>query len=224
MILSLLVLPSVESVARISVLIDTCDILCLPTAMDKQEGPTTWIVFLGIELDTEKLELRLPHCKLLWLKSLLQWWIHLKSVKKKDLDSLVGQLHDTSIVVHSGCTSVCRLIDALKSAHNRPSSSSVRLDVQACSNILWWALFNEHWNGLSMMHNLCRKNPDITITPYASGSWECGGLLSCRMVSVPVACWPTTSAHHSQRASPYCNCHCDLGSCMGQQISLVLLR
>ena len=124
---------------NLSVLIDTCDILCLPTAMDKQEGPTTCIIFLGVELDTEKLELRLPHHKLLQLKSLLQRWIHLKSVKKNDLDSLVGQLHDASTVVRSGCTFIRRLIDALKSAHNRPSNSFVRLNIEARSDILWWA-------------------------------------------------------------------------------------
>ena len=142
--------------------------------MDKQEGPTTCIIFLGVELDTKKLELRLPHCKLLRLKSQLQRWIHLKSVKKKDLDSLVGQLHDASIVVRSGRTFIRRLIDALKSAHNCPSNSFVRLNIEARSNILWWASFIEHWNGLSMMHNLRRNNPDITITSHASGSWGCG--------------------------------------------------
>ena len=144
---------------NLSILIDTCDILRLPTAMDKQEGPTTCIILLGVELDTEKLELRLPHRKLLRLKSLLQRWIHLKSIKKKDLDSLVGQLHDASIVVRSGRTFIRRLINGLKSAHNRPSNSFLRLNIEARSDILWWASFIEHWNGLSMMHNLTPEQP-----------------------------------------------------------------
>ena len=176
-----LVLPTAQSVVIISPSsLIPATFSVFPTAMDKQEGPTTCIIFLGVELDTEKLELRLPHRKLLRLKSLLQQWIHLKSVKKKDLDSLVGQLHDASIVIRSGRTFIHRLIDALKSAHNRPSNSGsnsfVRLNIEACSNILWWAsgAFIEHWNGLSMMHNLHRNNPDITITSDASGSWGCG--------------------------------------------------
>ncbi len=159
---------------NLSILIGTCDILGLPMAIDKQEGPTTCIIFLGVELDTETFELRLPHHKLLRLKSLLQRWIHLRSVKKRDLESLVGQLHDASIVVRSGRTFIRRLIDALKSAHHRPSNSFVRLNVEARSDIFWWASFIEHWNGLSMMHNLRRDNPDIIITSDASGSWGCG--------------------------------------------------
>ena len=165
---------SEECSKNLSILISTCDILGLPTAIDKQEGPTTCIIFLGVELDTERLELRLPHHKLIQLKSLLQQWTHLRSVKKKDLESLVGQLHDASVVVRSGCTFIRRLIDALKSAHHRSSNSFVRLNVEARSDIFWWVSFIEHWNGLSMMHNLRRNNPDIIITSDASGSWGCG--------------------------------------------------
>ena len=71
----------------------TCTALGLPMAADKREGPTTCIIFLGIELDTVKLELRLPQHKLVRLKSLLQCWAQLKCCKKRDLESLVGQFH-----------------------------------------------------------------------------------------------------------------------------------
>ena len=72
-----------ECSQNLSILTDTCDILCLPMVTDKQEGPTTCIIFLRIELDTEKLELRLLHHKLLQLKSLLQCWAHFRSVKRE---------------------------------------------------------------------------------------------------------------------------------------------
>ena len=186
-------------------------------ATDKQEGPTTCIIFLGIELDTEKLELRLPHHKLLRLKPLLQRWAHFRSVKKRDLESLVGQLHDASIVVRSGRTFIRRLIDALKSAHKRPSNSFIRLNIEARSDILWWASFIEHWNGLSMMRNLRRDNPDVKITSDASGSWGCGAycLAVYHVVSISVASWSKRSAHYNQRTSPYCNCNCHMGGRMG---------
>ena len=124
-----------ECSQNLSILTDTCDILCLPMAIDKQEGPTTCIIFLGIELDTEKLELRLPHHKLLRLKSLLQRWAHFRSVKKRDLESLVGQLHDASIVVRSGRNFIRRLINALKSSHKHSSDSFIWLNIEARSGI-----------------------------------------------------------------------------------------
>ena len=54
-----------ECSQNLSLLTSTCDILHLPMAVDKQEGPSTCLIFLGIELDTVGLELRLPHHKLL---------------------------------------------------------------------------------------------------------------------------------------------------------------
>ena len=105
---------NVECEQNLALLMGTCHSLCLPMAIDKREGPTTCITFLGIELDTVNLELRLPHHKLLRLKSLLQRWAHLKCCKKWDLQSLVGRLHDASIVVRSGRTFIRRLIDLLK--------------------------------------------------------------------------------------------------------------
>ena len=46
--------------------------------------------------------------------------------------------------------------------------------MEACSDILWRTLFIEHWNGLSIMYNLRRANPDFILTSDASGSWGCG--------------------------------------------------
>ena len=49
---------------NLALLIDTCHILDLPLSLPKCEGPCTCLVFLGIELDTVQLELRLPANKL----------------------------------------------------------------------------------------------------------------------------------------------------------------
>lgn len=55
-------------------LTDRCRIVNLPLSLLKREGPSTCLVFLGIELDTIKLELRLPADKLEGLQSTIQKW------------------------------------------------------------------------------------------------------------------------------------------------------
>jgi len=70
--------------------------------VEKREGSATCLILLGIELDTVNLELRLPAQKLAHLQSTIQRWSHLKCCNKRDLESLVGQLHDASIVVCPG--------------------------------------------------------------------------------------------------------------------------
>ena len=155
-------------------LMDTCKILNLPLALSKLEGPSTCLVFLGIELDTLLLQLRLPYPKLMRLKRTLLTWISRKCSTKKELESLIGLLHDASIVIRPGRTFLRRLIDLLKSSNCRPSGAFIRLNREARSDIIWWHTFISDWNGLSMMQSQRQANPDINLTSDASGSWGCG--------------------------------------------------
>ena len=60
-----------------------CRQLGFPIAEGKIEGPATTLVFLGILLDTMKLEMRLPKDKLATLKALLQRWQTAKKTTKE---------------------------------------------------------------------------------------------------------------------------------------------
>lgn len=124
---------SSECSDNLCLLILLCSILGLPLAVEKKEGPTTCLTFLGIEVDTVRLELRLPVEKLRRLQALLKRWVNYKCCKKKELESLVGHLHDASNVIRSGRTFTRRLIDLLKSAHHRPAHSFTRLNIEARS-------------------------------------------------------------------------------------------
>ncbi len=165
---------SYECQTNLQLLVDTCNILKLPLAMHKLEGPTTCLTFLGIELDTSLLQLRLPAEKLSRLQHTLFSWAGRKTCIKRDLQSLVGLLHDASIVIKPGRTFIRRLVDLLKSSHNRPREAHIRLNTEARSDILWWTYFIADWNGLSMMRSHQRANPEVTLTSDASGNWGCG--------------------------------------------------
>ena len=185
---------STECDLNLQTLMLICCSLGLPLATEKQEGPTTCLTFLGIELDTESFTLRLPQDKLTRLKSMLQRWVKLKCCRKKDLQSLVGYLHDASVVIRPGRTFIRRLIDLLKSAHYRQSTAFLRLNTEARSDILWWLRFIEYWNGLSMMQSLRRANPDTILTSDASGSWGCGAFSSSSWFQYQ---WPQSyQSHH----------------------------
>ena len=159
---------------NLHLLVETCHTLKIPLAIGKKEGPSTTLTFLGIELDTIQFELRLPAEKLHCLQSQLQRWAYRKCCNKRDLESLVGYLHDASMVIRPGRTFIRRFIDLLKSAHHRSASSFLRLNVEARSDIWWWHCFISQWNGLSMMQSTRRNNPEVILTSDASGSWGCG--------------------------------------------------
>ena len=64
----------------------------IPLALDKLEGPSYSLTFLGIELDTVRIEARLPENKLTQIRTPLSSWLTRKKTTKRDILSLVGLL------------------------------------------------------------------------------------------------------------------------------------
>ena len=63
-----------------------CTELRVPLVPEKQEGPSTTILFLGIVIDTIKQELRHPEKKLGRLQASLEEWVKRKSCTRKELE------------------------------------------------------------------------------------------------------------------------------------------
>ena len=62
---------SVECSSNLQLLVDLCRELGVPLKWQKLEGPSTSLTFLGIVLETQKMEMRLPKEKLEELKKLI---------------------------------------------------------------------------------------------------------------------------------------------------------
>ena len=81
-----------ECAEHLTILLATFKELGVPVAAEKLEGPATRLVFLGIEIDTEEMVVRLPLDKLLELKVLVGKWLSRKSCGHQELQSLAGKL------------------------------------------------------------------------------------------------------------------------------------
>ena len=114
-------------------------------ASNKTEGPTTKLVFLGIEIDTVAMTLRLPAVKLERLQREIQRWSTLKFGTKRELLSLIGQLQHACCVVKPGRSFLRRMIELSKSV--RLMHHTVRLNAGFRSDLKWWACFLPVWNG-----------------------------------------------------------------------------
>ena len=153
-----------------------CEALGVPIAPHKVVGPTTALPFLGILIDTEECMLKLPTDKLLRLKRVIGQWQGKKSCKKRDLLSLIGQLSHACRVVRAGRTFLRRMIDlplVPKELHHW-----VRLSKGFQSDLHWWAIFMDGWNGVSMFDSTIPSPPFATLTSDASGGWGCGAFTS----------------------------------------------
>lgn len=144
-----------------------------PIAPEKTEGPATRLEYLGIEIDTVSLIMRLPRSKLERLRQELEQWQSRKVCKKRELQSIIGLLQHAATVVRPGRSFVRRMIDLLKTA--KKPEHHIRLNAAFRSDLKWWQVFCASWNGVSMLTATHTTQPDTVITTDASGGWGCGG-------------------------------------------------
>ena len=167
--------PATEQCAEaLSILDRECRRLGVPIADHKRVGPTTCLVYLGIEVDTVALQLRLPEDKLLRLKTQLKEWGDRKVCPRKELESLIGLLNHACKVVRSGRSFLRRMIDLLHSVPSHPlRPSPIRLNRDVRSDLAWWDAFVAEWNGVSFLPPPSQLEA-VDLASDASGSWGCG--------------------------------------------------
>ena len=144
---------SQECQANLDTALTVCSTLGVPLAREKLVGPATCLTFLGIEVDTASLELRLPEEKLMALRDTVMDWQGKKCCTKRELLSFIGQLSHACKVVKPGRRFLRRLINLASTA--RLLSRTLRLNTECRADISWWSTFLLRWNGVSMLWNPC---------------------------------------------------------------------
>ena len=124
-----------------------CNYLGVPLAPEKTVGPATVLQFAGITLDSVRQGARLPEDKLLKCRAMLQNFQARRSVRLKELQSLIGFLNFTCLVVVPGRTFLRRMIDLIKGVSER--HHYIRLSRAAKLDIMLWLRFLDDFNGRS---------------------------------------------------------------------------
>ena len=159
---------------RLDTVKQVCDILGVSLALEKVEGPATSLSFLGITLDTVKMEAQLPQDKLQRLQALVAEWLKKKKATKRHILSLVGQLQHATKVIRHGRTFVARLYSTAAKVQQMDFFTCLNREFH--SDVWWWHVFLQYWNGISLLKRTTDHIPtDIVIQTDASGSWGCGG-------------------------------------------------
>ena len=116
---------------------------------NKLVGPSTVSTYLGILIDTENMQIRLPPEKLESLKNLLATWSSKVKCKKRELLSLIGKLSFACKVVKPGRMFLCRLIKLSTTVTSL--DQYICIDEAAREDILLWVQFIWEWNGVSII-------------------------------------------------------------------------
>ena len=119
----------------------------VPLAEEKTCTPVTSLEFLGICIDTCKMEFRLPEAKLVKLNSLLASFLARKKVRLKEMQSLLGVLAFAGRIMPVGRIFSRRLYLAI--AGLKSPFAHVRLTTSIKADLMVWARFLETYNGRS---------------------------------------------------------------------------
>ena len=159
--------PGSEECAKyLKTALETSAELGVPVAPHKVEGPASVITFLGIVIDSGMQQLRLTSGKLSALLTALRHWYQRTSCKKRELLSLIGHLSHAAAVVVPGRTFLRHLIELSSTVCHL--EHHIHLRARARSDLMWWLVFVENWNGISYL------TPSQRCYSDASGSCGCG--------------------------------------------------
>ena len=145
-------------------------------ADEKQDGSATLLIFLGIFLDTERLEARLPPEKLAHIKEEVVAWLVKKICTKCEFLSLIGLLSFTAKVVPPGHTFLRRMID-INTSVPLPNDT-ITLTNEFSKDMQWWHLFIDDWNGESFfIHPRWILSTTLKLFTDSSGTMDTGDTL-----------------------------------------------
>ena len=125
-----------------------CETIGIPLAPEKTEGPASTITFAGIELDSVRMEARIPQEKLDRYRKLVSDYKNKKKITLVELQRVIGSLQHCSYIVPAGRAFLRRLIQltiGLSLPHHH-----TRLNSEARADLDTWATFLKHFNGRAL--------------------------------------------------------------------------
>ncbi len=161
--------PDTDATTTMASLMDFFKKLGIPIAAHKTVGPTTVLEFLGIILDTLRMEARLPQEKLDRIRAFLNSMLHRKTCTKREMLQLLGHLNFACRVIRPGRSFISRIIDASKGVNKL--HHHVHIDRDCKADLLTWHTLLQQWNGVSLF-----LDPNFTSTADLNLYTDASGL------------------------------------------------
>ena len=137
--------------------------------------------FTGIELDSDKMEARLPQDKLTRAWSAVEQTLCQGSTSYKALNSLLGFLSFCTRVTPLGRPFLRQLFNFMQVLPTTHHNTKRRLTPEAKSDLRWWLVFLNNWSGIRVIRQHRR---DLHVYMDASGVKGIGGWHGCNAFSI----------------------------------------
>ena len=154
-------------------LLEVFDRLGIPVNPKKVIGPAEVLEFLGILLDSQVMEARLPEDKRLKLLKDIDASVGRKKLTQREVLSLVGSMGFAAKVIVPARPFLSRLI--AKAYTVRELHFKVRLSNDDRLDLQLWKTFLTSWNGKQLFLFKTLKDPDLVFATDAAGGLGFGG-------------------------------------------------
>ncbi|KAM3940651.1 uncharacterized protein RB166_000605 [Leptodactylus fuscus] len=161
------------------------DLFGVPLAPDKTEGPAVVMKFLGIELDSVRMESRLPADKLGDLRDTVRLFQGLRKVRLREVQSLLGKLNFACRIMPMGRV-FCRRLAALTAGMRSPHHF-VRLTADVRADLRVWDSFLARFNGCLLWLPEVVRSTELDLFTDAAGSAGFGAYFQGRWCA---GAWP----------------------------------
>ena len=131
--------------------IDLCRELNLPIATEKTVWPCTCLTYLGYQLDSVSLEIKMPKEKVQVLLELIESTLGRKRIKLREMQSLTGSLAFCAKAMPSARAFIRRMYASM-SGINKPFHH-IRLSNGIKEDLRMWHQFLSEFNGISYMQD-----------------------------------------------------------------------
>lgn len=162
--------------------------LGVPIAREKTEGPTTVLVFLGLELDSDEMVVRVPMNKVHEIIQKIETVLSKRKTTLKAIQSLIGVLQFACRAIIPGRPFCRRLINATcglsKPYHHIRVTQNIQKDLKM------WLSFFKQFNGISVFHDrFWISSADAELYSDSAGSFGLGIYFAGKWA---YAAWPET--------------------------------
>ncbi len=159
----------------LSKMLSTFKTIRIPIAAGKTQGPSQVLEFMGILLDTVKMQARLPPDKIEKLHALFEEFQHRRSCTLKELQSLIGTLNFACKVVPPGRPFLQRMIALTRNVSKQ--HHHIKLTAGFFHDLEMWREFISHWNGANFFLSSTWHDSDtLDLHTDASGTLGFGGI------------------------------------------------
>jgi len=121
----------------------------VPLAPDKTVGPTSKLIFLGLQIDSVEQTVSVPQEKLKKCTEKVENALACKEMPLRDLQSLIGSLSFICKAISPGRAFLRRLIDLTCGV--KSPCFKIPLSVGAKSDLKMWLIFLRDYNGISII-------------------------------------------------------------------------